>query len=636
VSLSLARGYLPIPKARWNAGDGIEVQNELTALIPGTDEDGPSGTKSALFLYKLQLFNESGAAQKVSAFIVARPYGLDGSVAPLPDLALDGRALLAGGKTLVRFPFEPQELVAIPPLAADHPPSMACRIDLDLPAVSGEYAAATPAAGLELVLPAEEVASWPERKEILKRYALTHVAWSGRGGLDAIKFRPPDSGLADTYRAALAQLLLAASPDGVGRSPFAPESFSCLETAAVSAALNRAGRSDAARLVLESYAKVMGPDGRIPSAAGPGGNPTGPARPENNGRALFSLADHLRFSNDAAWLAGKAAVITAAADFLAGLTGGEQGRLPVPPAANGGEEPEQPRFADGFWTLIGLEEAAFLCRTLGLAEKAGEYESAASALRNTLESIVAETMEAARIYHIPAGPRTAEGQLDPAELPALGACAWPGSFVTYDDAWARRGFEIYWERWFEASQGGLEDNDRFIPAGMELGPPILAMRRWKFPELILDWHAKHMTLPGFHLWADTLVPGGEAASGPMSYRAAAAYVTLMRSIFLMETADYVFIAPGVSLRWFDLYEEVSVQDAVTPFGRISYRITTKDYMSTIDFLDTDAAPPRGYMMNQFYPTESPRIRVDGKPYIFTPRDFLMIFPRGTKKIEIDW
>ena len=42
------------------------------------------------------------------------------------------------------------------------------------------------------------------------------------------------------------------------------------------------------------------------------------------------------------------------------------------------------------------------------------------------------------------------------------------------------------------------------------------------------------------------------------------------------------------------------------------------------------------MMNQFYPTESPAIRVDGRPYIYTPRDFLMIFPRGTKKIELDW
>jgi len=628
VALSLARGYLPIPKVRWNAGDGIEIQAELTALIPGAGENAPSGRdaenaglekaeNAGLFLYRVQLFNASGADKAVSVLLAIRPCGLDGSVTPLPGLELDGRTLLAGGRTLARCPSEPLGLVEIPPLAPGRPPAAAIRLDLELPAVTGEYAAATPAAELAFLLPAQTPAEWPERKEILKRYARTHVAWSGREGLDTIRFQPPDSGLADTYRAALAQLLLAASPDGVGRAPFSPEPFHCLETASAAVALNRAGRFDAARLILGGFGRVIGSDGRVPFSAGGDGTPAGPERPENNGRALFGLVDHYRFTRDGDWLAEQAAVITSAADHLAGLVGADPGRLPVPPGS--GTRP--PRFADAFWTLHGLGEAAFACRALDREDKAEEYEKAAALLETVLRSAVTDSMNAARIYYIPAGPLTAEAAeapLDPEELLAIGACAWPGSFATHHDDW------------------GMSAGSRFLTAGLEFGQPLLSLRLKKYPELILDWHAKHTTLPGLHQWAETLSLEAEGAAGPLSLRAAAAYVTLMRSIFLMEAGDYVFIAPGVSLRWFDLHKEVSVEGAVTAFGKVSYRIETKDYKSTIDFLDTAALPPRGYMMNQFYPSESPRILVDGKAYTYAARDFLLIFPSGTKRIEIDW
>jgi hypothetical protein len=236
-----------------------------------------------------------------------------------------------------------------------------------------------------------------------------------------------------------------------------------------------------------------------------------------------------------------------------------------------------------------------------------------------------------------------DARLTPEDALANGAGAWPGDLLTFNDSWATRAFELYWNLWYEGSSGALQTGQGFLSAGMELGSPLLALRKRKYPDQILEWHAQHTTLKGAHTWA-TLLPAPSKAGGGVplgglapSLRADAAYVTLMRNLFVMENGGYLFLFPGITLRWFEMEEELGVINAPTRYGSLSVRITTEGQKKTvIDFFDTTANPPKGYMLNQIIPSTSPQIRVDGQPYSHSKTDFLLILPAHAKRIEINW
>ncbi len=605
VSLSLADGYLPFPKARWKAGEGIEVRTELTPLIPEEKGERP------LFLYRVQLFNASPEKKKAGICFAIRSFSA---------VTADGPLLSAGGSILALCPRPPDWLAEIPPPSKKSAPLTLCCFSKNLPAAKGEFGASIPACDLFFLLPTDgKPLPGLEQRDIMIRYAGTHTAWKSRDLLNKTKYHLPDQGLAETWRAALARLILYASDKGLDGDPLLPRSVRVGEIVSAAAALNRASRFRAARFLLEGFDKNIGPDGR----------------------ALFGLADHYRFTRDKGWLEKKASTIINAADELTRLLEAESNALLSQGAFFQGKrdsaQTDRILYSDNFWALIGLEEAAYIASELGMPEKAERYGTQARNLGEALFSSIETAMDESGEPLIPEGPH---GGMNPQAAVNNGAGAWPGSLLTYKNQRAARGFELYWKKWFTNPEGALFDGDLVLSEGMEMGLPLLSLRLKRYPQLILEWYGKHVTLPGAHTWKAAMPLAGTTAAAPEStapsLRADAAYVTLLRNMFIMESGEYLFLAPGITLRWFGMQEEIGIDNAPTIFGNVSYRIRNRLLTTTIDLLNTTAVPPRGYKMNQIQPTENYTLNVDGKVFQCTNQDSIVIFPKGAKRIEIQW
>jgi len=642
VSVSLSQDYLPIPQARWEAGKGIDVQTELTGLSPDT-HDG-----AGIFVYRVQLFNRSGRDCSVRICIMVRPHRLDGSAAPLGAIVVkDDTLCTVGDSGVIKLPSSPAFHGAIDSGRDDGSGPYLFVYDAEVGAVEGEYAAATPVVDFNILLAPSPTDRWPDTKKIRINYARSHIDWASTDCLNEVRFHTPSKQLADTWRAALSRLIMAArsgasTGGGVGKTLFSAPAFATVETTAAATALNRAGRFDEARLLLDRFDALIGAEGQIPRALDGKGQPLGPDAPAWNSLTLVALTDHFRFTGDRDWLAGKKDLILSAAGRLEKYGANTTPRGFVRPS----DANTAVCFADSFDVVNGLEEAALAASEIGLEEEARRFSKQAGALRDRLREVIPVVMEEARINFIPAGPDKGLVRADDPErghnrLTAhdaidLGRCAWPGTIFNAKDRWSGRSIELNWIMFFEQSGGGLRSDALFLPEGMELASPMLALRKEKYPSLILEWYAAHTTMTGAHTWAEILAGRDAIGHKDPSLRADAAYVTLMRNIFVMERGDYLFLGPGLTLRWFEIAKEMGIENAPTAFGRVSFRMTTEKLKSTVDFLDTSALPPRGYMMNQVYPSQKPPITVDGKPYTPAIQNYLLIFPPGTKSIEIEW
>jgi len=649
---SLAQSRLPIPRARWDAGDGIEIQTELTALKPN---DPPGSDQPDLFLYRVQAYNTSGAPVAARICLVFRPYSLLGPVAALPSIGQDGRKIVVGEAVTILLSRKTEGVITIPPLRDGDPACVAACFDVELAPADGEFATVTPACTLDfLICPTGAAAAketWPTRAELTMRYAETHIAWDAKDLIGCVNPVVPDEQLRHVYDAAVGRLVVASASAGLGRNPAEVATrgiLRTLESTAGAMALNRAGQFASARKVLSGLEQMVQPDGSLPdawSAAGGATGSTGAAggstsnATEDTGRALFSLVDHYRFTDDAGWLQEQASLIERLAGYLAEqLSTGAQFRTTGPKP---GPDYADIRYAASFWALCGLESAAVAMGALGKTEKQAAFTQNAQALRNRLPLSISRMMKAQSIVHLPAGPArglSLSAGFDRADVLGNGAGVWPAMLFTRQNTWLRYAFvELYWDNWFKAYDGAFRHSGAFHPAGMELGPPLLVLNKPEYAFRLLDWHARHVTLAGLHTWATSWPESGAPLESSPSVRADAAYVTLLRSLLVLEWGDYLFLAPGVTDKWFEQKKEIGVYDAPTYYGEISFRIRHEDFKTRIDLLDTTATPPRGYKLNQLYPVDKPRsVIVDGQSYHVVPREKLLLFPPQARVIEIIW
>lgn len=678
LHLSLAQDGLPFPRARWRAGEGIEVLTELSALQP-SGEDGHQ-----FFHYRIQLFNMTSSQLRAKVYVLIGHRGQASSSAHWLDL--EGSVLTAHDKPVLRSSLQPAQFVkfseiaqfedrdSITPLIRLNPeapqdnavepgrgiaPSLC--YDVTVAPGGGDYAASTPVWDLRILIPADAFSGWPEEKEVLERYARAHIAWSGDELLGRVKYTLPDRNLLNAYQSSLGQLILAANAgfSGLGRTAAPDEQFRVLETAAGAMALNRAGRFADARRVLNVFKTAIGDDGELHVNKSVEGIHSGEAA----GRALTALVDHYRFTRDRDWLAGMWPRIAAAAGRLV------ERLKPVAetliPRETPYPEKERPlRYADAFWALTGLEEAAFAAEVLGRDEEAVLFGNGARKLRETLYASVRASMDAAKLNFIPAEPRFGpDGDIQPLDALPLGAGAWPGTLFTPRDRWAARSFEIFYEKWCRDPEGAVRLGHRILGTGLELGLPLISLRRPDYADRLIDWYAGHSSLPGTYTWTEVMdlsgpamtafsigssdslepsdpigstVTAGHRVTGPPSIRAAAACVTLLRNMLAMEQDDYIVLAPGVTQRWLDLHGEIAVENLPTFHGSLSYRLQSDDDKVVFDLMHSTAIPPKGYIYYQLYDSPDAPIKVDGKPYDYAIRDQTIILPRGAKRIEIQW
>jgi hypothetical protein len=641
TAASQLEGYLPIPRIRWPAGEGMEVEAELTALL--SSDAPPQSEEDTFYFLRIKLFNPGGTRRKVKLMLGLTPFGLAGSSADYGTPGLDGGAVTAGGQSIVLLPRDPDFFGTCPSVKApggqahefsevklsgsrvgssDSRLLALCGFDLDLKPASGEFAHAAPVAELNFVISAVPGSPFPGRDEIMDRYMKTRIFWMEESGLGRPSFLIPHRIYSDAFRGAVGTLLMAWEG---AESRFGPGEMCLLDnlhdTAIAALALNRAGQFDAARGILAQMLILQKEDGGFMEKPGVSATPGG------EGLALFALADHYRFTDDPNWLETVFPSAVRGAEHLAHLIEDRPGQGEL--------------YSDDLWAIHGFESIAYLVAAGGDQHLAGRLESLAGALKKNVEASIRKITEDNGLPCIPEG---SNGQLRPENLPGLGAMLWPGPVLDRRSRLVHRSFDHYWKQFLAPEEGEHWRGPRFLAAGGEMAWPFIILRQ---PKRVFDLFGgllAHPVIKGIYAWPEKGPedPGGTGPAavkdGQPSVRAAAAYVIAFRMLFIHEREDVLVVAQCIPEEWFEFMDALEVRDAPTYHGLVSYSIALRERQSEL-LLDTSAAPPKGFILSALIPSYEPEVVIDDqkvKADLNFPRRQEIPLPPGAQSVKVHW
>lgn len=669
---SLRRGFLPIVHHRWALGD---VRAASTLLVTRVDGLAPRpwwwplsvfrGERAGdVALSQLEVQNGDGRAHDLSIYLVLRPFGVHGDVAPVrrAGFTADRRALVADGQVAAVARQGPSAVAALatgqedlsdyaargalPDAEQATDPegyvSAAFAFRRTLPPGASYYVqAAVPLA------PTQPLAATVARLGTLDfDQALddTTAWWANR--LGQVQLRLPEERYAQAFYASLAYLLIGRDAGRLLPGPLAHHAFWYRDSAYMALALERAGLLSEAAGTVDSMAAYQQPDGEFPPVVSPDGTRREDQEWDSQGEALFSFVERYRLTRDRAWLARVYPAIRRGAAFLERLQaegdaapGEARGLLPPSKSAEDLGSPYWHHYFDDFWAIAGLRAAADAATQLGHADDAARFTAQAERLQAAVQSSATATMARAGTDFIPNGP---EDTASSAAARGTTALLWPGRLAGFDPALVRASFQRYYERFVQPQRGGFAHYEGTLwPfGGLELahGFLFLGMRRplWE----VVDWTLDHQTLPGAFAWADAVDPrGGSLAVGDMPHGwVAAEYVNLLRDMLLYEDGDRVRLASGVLQRWLDGGRSIEVANAPTYFGRVGYRLRALGGAppEAVELTLTGAArPPGGFLLDLPLDRRPTRATVDGRPAPVQD-DGTLLIPADARAVRLEY
>jgi hypothetical protein len=111
---------------------------------------------------------------------------------------------------------------------------------------------------------------------------------------------------------------------------------------------------------------------------------------------------------------------------------------------------------------------------------------------------------------------------------------------------------------------------------------------------------------------------------------------LVRNMLLREHERELHLFSAVSPAWIKPGEKISVQNAVTDFGTISFAAEVKDNGMAIDFSANWQTPPQRLVLHFPYFTKVERVVADGRGIsLGKNQDYIQISPQ-VRRVEIVW
>jgi hypothetical protein len=597
VQWSLTDGRLPIVHASWRAED-VAVATQLW--------QAPGGSVQ----WRIRIANEA-AARDLSLVVAVRPYQVQDAIAPLYQVSLNGKAVLANGK---------------PALIAAEAPSrtVASTGELgDVSVVQPDFQAAEDGAGLASIALVYDLRLDAGGSRVLAFAAPLDsgaaVEAKGSPGDAAARWREllrpgsiqvPDRRVADAFYASLAYILMSNDGGALHPGPLLHDAFWYRDSAYMLSALERAGLLPQARELLTALTRFQAADGEFPanlSTHRQVGHRRGAPEWDSQGQGIHALVEYYRFSRDLEWLRGQWPAIDRAAAWLERLIGPD-GLLPPGESAEDLGPADQRHFWDDFWAVIGLRDASLAAAGVGQQDRASQLSTEADAL---LEATLAAGQPGlGRDGVFPNGPGS---PLTPAAARGTSPAVWPGRLLERD--FARKQFQGYFERFITPYGGAFRhENNNFWPfGGLEIAHASLLSGLPDQASYILDWHLDHPTARGVWAWGDEVSQdGSRLIGGDMPHGwTAAEYVSLVRDMLFFEDGATLQLAPGVRAEW--LASDgmaVAVDRLPAYFGTVSYELRRAGSRLTLD-LQPSSPPPGGYDLH--LPLAAASVELDGAP-----------------------
>lgn len=452
LDATLLERYLPIPSVVRRTGD---VELRVTAFV-----DGEAGASTLYAMYQVSL-RPGAAAARGRLLLALRPLQVNppwqflntvGGVAPVRTIEHSG-----AGTVLVDPARGLQPLHLLTPLppeggfgasTADEGDATSYLARGELPPhqrVDDPERGASAAAGYPFALGGGDsmtvVVAYPLHAGSPKppagldaagaaRHAserMEGVAAAWRGRLDRVRFTvPPEGGrVVDTLKANLAYILI--NRDGAGFQPGSRsyERSWIRDGSMTSAALLEMGLFDEVKRFVAWYAPFQFPSGKVPCVVDRRGPDPVPEH-DSHGQLVFAIANHHRYTKDAAFLESMFPHVERAVGYIESLraqrmtgeftdaaaTRQEPGKPPVPATAFFGLVPESishegysnkpmHSYWDDFFVLRGLKDAVYAAKVLGRTEQAARWATLEADFRRDLLRSIAAAMKAHGIDYIP-------------------------------------------------------------------------------------------------------------------------------------------------------------------------------------------------------------------------------------------
>jgi hypothetical protein len=407
----------------------------------------------------------------------------------------------------------------------------------------------------------------------------------------AMDVHVPEGKVVDTFYASLMNLLMSRyRQDGywiqtVNQLQY--HAFWLRDSAVISSAFDMAGLHKTAAQDLRFFLTWQQPDGLFISRTG---------QYDGFGQALWAFGDHVRRTGDADFARQVLPAVGRAMDWLQRARADDKlGLLPASDPHDN-EQIAGHLTGDNFWGVAGARAAATIARVAGEPNTADRWAAEAAAYQATLDAHLREATKAT-------------GGWIPAAIDVKGGEDWGNLWPSYPTG-------VY-----PATDDMVERTMRHTRARFEEGIATYLNRRllhdylgFRVFETDLAAGNQERAIDGLYasLAHTTATHGGfETGVRVFGSRAvddnmtphgwfAAEYVTLLRNMLVREAGDGISLMSALSPKWLEPGESVSVHDAPTTFGTLSFTLRPTDDGARLEWhADVPEGTPLRWPMPDF-------------------------------------
>jgi len=435
----------------------------------------------------------------------------------------------------------------------------------------------------------------------------------------------PEHKVDAAWRANLVYHLIAGNQFNAPGTQFDHKDFDLRETALLVRLLDLTGQHGLSKQILRRLWLAQAPGAPFSIAWG------------EAGPVLWAYGQHLEFTRD--WAFGREVYPALKKTLHALHDARERDPWKILPATVAAKRPLH-AVGDNFYALLGWRYAIQIARAVGAPEDVSFFTKELEALRKAFDRRLNDATKADEGFIPPA--LELESGFDTGNLAAV----YPTEILAPGDENVSATLE---RARGQFDEGLLTQSEARDPFHFWMYPDLTAyvaateLRRGEQANVIERLYALLMHMSATHIGCDKrMQPWGDrnCPALPVSFLQpgrsgfAASLLMLVRNMLLREGERELHLLSAVSPAWIKTGEKISVQNAVTNFGKISFVAEVMDNRMVIDFSANWQTPPQRLVLHFPYFAKVERIVADGRG-ISLEKGRAHLSPQ-VRRVEIVW
>jgi hypothetical protein len=246
---------------------------------------------------------------------------------------------------------------------------------------------------------------------------------------------------------------------------------------------------------------------------------------------------------------------------------------------------------DNFWGLRGLKDAIYLAELKGDTEGLKWLEDELDSFRSALKTSIMETIKRHNINHIPGCVELADNDVTSTSIAVMMA----GEQNLLPQEQLKTQYDGYYEYFVEAMKPGNERT--FTPYEVRNAEAFIRMGQRQKALTMLRFFVEDSVRPQkFNHMAEVVHARYRAPSyiGDMPHTwVGSGYINTIRTIFVYEENDKLYIGAGLDPAWFE--EGISVKGLPTIYGKLDYTVNRRKD-EVIYKIKGNLYPPGGFIV----------------------------------------